>query len=74
MVEVDKYRAALKQSITLQNEGGSSKNNPRPSLLKDFSSMQAELLQHEKDKQDRNIGPFAFDYDDDIESEVLTSE
>jgi hypothetical protein len=36
--------------------------------------MQAELMQHEKDKQDRNIGPFAFDYDDDIESEVLTSE
>lgn len=36
--------------------------------------MQAELLQNEKAKQDRNIGPFAFDFDDDIESEVLTSE
>jgi len=36
--------------------------------------MQAELLQNERDKQDRVIGPFSFDYDDDIESEVLTSE
>ena len=36
--------------------------------------MQAELMQNERDKQERNIGPFAFDYDDDIESEVLTSE
>ena len=36
--------------------------------------MQAELMQHQKDKKDRNIGPFAFDFDDDIESEVLTSE
>jgi len=43
-------------------------------MLKDFNAMKAELLQHEKDKQDRNIGQFAFDFDDDIESEVLTSE
>lgn len=31
-------------------------------------------MQNEKDKQEKNIGPFSFDYDDDIESEVLTSE
>ena len=74
MVEVDKYRAALKQKATLQNESGIAQSNQRPSLLKDFSAMQAELMQSEKEKQDRNIGPFAFDYDDDIESEVLTSE
>lgn len=72
LVEVDKYHSAIRKQATLRSENG-HKGIARQST-QNFAAMQAELMRHQQEKAERDIGPFAFDYDDDIESEVLTSE
>jgi len=58
----------------MNNYGSGSVQNTRPTLTYDeFERQQAEVARKATEQVHQRVGPFSFDYDDDIESEVLDS-
>jgi hypothetical protein len=68
-------RAQKEQAKSQMNTYGTgSVSNARPTLTYDeFERQQAEAARKATEQVYQRIGPFSFDYDDDIESEVLDS-
>jgi hypothetical protein len=69
-IEVEQYKAMLTMQKQKTNFGVTPKALPRISF-EQFQSQQKDLRQRAYESQQRQIGPFNFSYDDDIESEVL---